>query len=392
MINKIFPLSHFLSAVAFPLNLVAGFEHFPWHLFRLKSYKTSALVFYLFVALVLIIFVFSENITLTSFLKYLIYLVASTIPFFYSFHDIERIRIIARSFFSIILFIGFLQLVGVMKILDPMMSLLITRFSGEEIGGYRGVTLLETEPARASYLLIMTYLIGFWNRFKVLNMSMLFIGIFVMTRSFSGMLLFTCFILIYYLSLRRITSLIIIIMLIYMAGSGFHFQYPDSKLALAIGVFTDIGFGDLLLYVSSVSGGRIQSVIDAFHNMRENSYFIFPYIQDGYVIQSLIPIDLYRGYGFTNTVPMSFILYHLRVLGLIGIITFIFSLLIKVYPFFWRVIFSKGFLIFIFIGVLYSPPGGTLLSLFLMVLVSNESYVKHPPRNSNQINLQKLRS
>jgi hypothetical protein len=360
---------HFLTSITFPLNLY-GIEHAPWYLLRIVSNLIvfSILSFVLILVVTLFSFIiFDIAIDYWVTIKYYIYFLSAFVPIIYSSKLISQIRIFSRYFFWILLFLSILQKFDLIFFLDPFFDILISRYNSNELGGYRGVSLIETEPARASYLLVMTFLIGYWGRTKVGELSLMIVVLWGIIRSVSGLALSGVALL---GVIGKKTSLILILpsfLLIFILFFVYIDAFPSSKLAIVFAMLFDSGLDDSIDYIFSVSGGRLPSIYQAWSDILGN-YFL-PMLSYDFIYPSLIEVSIYNGYGFTNTVPGSIILYHLRVLGFLFLIIGLLYVYKRMGRHVLRFLASSGFFIFICIGILYSPPGSPLLIIFLKVVI-----------------------
>lgn len=73
--------------------------------------------------------------------------------------EVVRLRRIALIVLGGFVTLGVVQFVGFATLVEPVMKLLVPRAAGESIGGSRGVTLLSSEPSRASLEFVFCYLV-----------------------------------------------------------------------------------------------------------------------------------------------------------------------------------------------------------------------------------------
>jgi hypothetical protein len=366
--NKIFVASFFLNAITFNIFPV---QHVPWHLLFIKI-RYLPIVFSSF-AIISTLFMANniggEFLHIQDFIKYYIYFLAALIPLMYSLEIIENIRKFSRGFFWFLCVLAIVQFSDILIIIDPLFSLLNAKFTFSSVGGqYRGVSLIETEQARASFLLIMTYLIGYWNDNQKTPLLIMFVIVALLIRSVTGIALILSIFSILFLGKVKIQQLtlyfltLLILLIIYIN------IYPASKISNIFYIFQTKDLSTAFDYLSSMSGGRVSSIVSAINDIVNNMFM--PKIEYSYLHPETSKLDIYRNYGFTNTVPNSTLLYHLRILGF----TMIFLIVFAIYYHLnlrstIRFIFSRGFLIFLLIGIIYSPPGTPLLFIFFMTQI-----------------------
>ena len=357
-------------------------EHIPWYILRVNKYRVS-MIFTIMVVTILIsaaiIFKWSspmadhywdfiyrpilgsgnDTFIPRNIFKYVVYFLAIVFPFYYNSYDIEIIRNVAKKMFYFFCFIAVIEKLGMFYYFTDFISTyLISRFGATDIGGR--VWLIETEPARAANLFLMTYLIAFWGKFEIRPLIYLVIITVVFIQSTTGVFILLLVLPVVYSSGKR-SSIILLSVFTFTALSMLYYSmifHPGAKVSRVASLFFQAISGskenwdNLVDYVLLTGGFR---VINLLNTLLEIS--IVPSFNNNLMNTSL------------QSTPVSYILYHVYSLGFLSLFAFLSFIYIKHNRTFIPLIFSRGFIVFLIIGLLYSSPGSGLLSIFLMVLI-----------------------
>jgi len=314
----------------------------------------------------------------SNIIKYVIYLLAIVFPLYYNSYDIEIIRNVAKKMFYFFCFIAVIDQLGIFYYFNDFISTyLISRFHSTGFGGDGSVgrvLLIETEPARSAHLFLMTYLIAFWGRSAIKPLIYLIIITLFFIKSTTGVLILLTVLPVMYITGRK--SIILLTTFILTVPFALYIQmvfYPHSKVSTITSLF-----------------------VEAINGSAENWDILFEYIllHGGFrlinLLNTLVETSIVP--GFNNNImdtslmstPVSYILYHVYSLGFLSLFVFFSFIYIKHKHTFIPLIFSRGFIIFLIIGFLYSPPGSGLLSIFLMVIIFHLK--NNVFKNAKQIN------
>jgi len=112
------------------------------------------------------------------------------------FHSLRpKLERTAQYVFWLYIVFGTVQFLGLLEFAEPFLGNFIPRFIGGRAPGYRGVSSLESEPARASYQLLMLFIIAnakFRNR--TVAFGALVVAELVVLRATSGLILTGAFV------------------------------------------------------------------------------------------------------------------------------------------------------------------------------------------------------
>jgi hypothetical protein len=161
--------------------------------------------------------------------------------------------------------VGILQTLGVINFLEPVFKFLVPRSLTEsfELGG-RGVTLLSSEPARASYEILFMYIT--WRYLQKMSpvnklffdfLIVLFI-LFILKSSVGSIILIVFLICEY--RLKFILSGLIVSII----GLPFLINMDSRAIYVMIGIFSNTSINGMFEYVLSASGFRLISLIAAY--------------------------------------------------------------------------------------------------------------------------------
>lgn len=177
--------------------------------------------------------------------------------------EIDSLVKISKHLIVFLLVLGTLQHIGFMKIINPVFEFLVPRSSATSLG-YRGITLLSTEPARASVEFIFLYLVVrvSWmpRKYRLLfDMAMLVI-IFFVFKSATGIIIAFVFLAIFN---RKLTFILfcLTILLSPLITETFSLGRGFDLFVEVLSLPQDQAFQ----LIMNTSGNRLVSIISAFH-------------------------------------------------------------------------------------------------------------------------------
>lgn len=148
-------------------NFAPSIEHFPYGLICALLFFRTRIEAIIAASSVILIFIstyaFIEITEKAASFYYIIGFINIISPLFFFRGNERLIGKVAFFVFWIYILVGILQHFSLLVSLENWLNILISRFSGGPIGGeggYRGVQMLETEPARASFQLIALFIIS----------------------------------------------------------------------------------------------------------------------------------------------------------------------------------------------------------------------------------------
>jgi hypothetical protein len=166
-------------------------------------------------------------------------------------------------FFLII--IGILQTLGVINFLGPFFSFLVPRALTESFSlGGRGVTLLSSEPARASYEILFIYITWRYMQ-KMPAVNKLFFDflivffILLILKSSMGSIILIVFLLCEYRLKFILSGLIVVVV-----GLPLLINMNSRAIYVLVSIFSNASIGEMFEYLLSASGFRLISIIAAY--------------------------------------------------------------------------------------------------------------------------------
>lgn len=249
-------------------------EIFPWALIfailYTKRYNVSFIYFLVFLVINTLIGILTTNgvymgeavRSLAAFLNpFFIFLLISQAPNKY----VNYIYKIAKFYFLFLIILGILQYFNLIAFLNPIFKFVIPRGSAISTGGIRGVRLLSSEPARATYEMFYLYLIfrndlnKKWGFFSDILFTLYVI---LILKSGTGIILLGLFYLLFY-SKYFIIILIIILSFIPVLGFLNHiYVFNNMAIILLINLFENpSNFMEILF---DASGFRLISIYSSF--------------------------------------------------------------------------------------------------------------------------------
>lgn len=254
-----------------PLPLILPtVEHFPYGILLIlfSKCKKDQYIFLIFIS---IYFFASFFIIKESHFLYIVQAVnfISPIFFFKKYHlDINKI---ARIVFFVYFFIGLLQTLSLLSWAEPFMRLILPRFNGDAWGSYRGISMLETEPARASFQLLMLFIVGrpykkLFSQIDYLMICILFLSQILLIKSTTGLLLSSVLVLIIFLSKIELKPRNIIIFLCIIT-SLLTLAPLNPKIATLLRLVTESGLQGAFDALAATSGGRFLGLVNSIEDI-----------------------------------------------------------------------------------------------------------------------------
>ena len=372
----------FISGISPLHNFLSGFEHFPYGLLLILLMRRTGLwplllaSFMAFFYTVSLIYYALEGVSAP--IAYLLQSLNFVAPLFYLRGNEALFGHIAYRVFWLYMIVGALQIVGMLKPVEPILELFIARFSGGTGDGFRGVSMLETEPARAGFQLLILYIISSqWHKRRLpLTTITLILAQVMLIRSTTGILLTAA-----YLGVTILPKVFSRPKSIIVAGVaafgvlGFALQQP--KVNLIVAFYQQDGLSGVFTALAAVSGGRFLA-----------TYTTIIEILSWPLGHGADPEFFERGReelknrfqveGFRTRIsnrPVSGLLNYLYVYGLAALVLFWLVLRNNIS----RQRFTSVSVAVLLIGIIYTPPGSEL-----WVLAMASSF--RMPRTALQLN------
>lgn len=352
-------------------SILPGFEHFPYGLLiiflciRVNIYALLTLLLMLGFYLASVYHYYGNSSFDLRVTLGIVQMINFISPLFFFRGNEQLIARAANHVFWAYIIVGLMQMAHLLVLFESFIQFFIARFHGGPIGGYRGVTMLETEPARAAFQLFMLYVISTTlnRRYFHQKTAALILSLFVLNGSTTGI-----FIAVVYFGCLFVPR----ISLFRLAAVGgaifsviFFFGITNPKVALLIDFYRTGGVQGIYTALSAVSGGRFLATVETILNILRwpLGYGANP----SFLLSEKIELaSQVKGYNTrVSARPVSAILNFLYYFG--------FFMLIPV----WRAIrsnvgsgpFGMQAVALIIIGIIYTPPGSEAWMIaFCMVL------------------------
>lgn len=371
-------MSHVRSVLLY-LSLISGispihtflpaFEHFPYAIFVVLAFnkvqvRTVLIVISLIAFYFLSVLYYNPMPQDLSF-SYLIKMLNFMAPLFFFRGNEILISRIARAVFWLFFIVGLLQIFRILVPFELIFELLISRFNGGTHGGYRGVNMLETEPARAGFQLLFLYIIG--KQFvaarqrHVMTAVLLFSQV-IMIGSTTGILLsFLYFgITMSTLAWKRPGQAL---MLIILLGVAFYQISDHPKISLVLEYLSKDRLAGAFTALAAISGGRVLGTVTTISEILQYplGYGANPEFMTG----QKVSVDEYNVAGYDTRIsarPVSGILSFTYVFGIWGLLLlgYLISRTTR------SAKLNMEVAAILLIGVLYSPPGSEIWIIGLL--------------------------
>lgn len=353
----------FISGISPLHNVMSGVEHFPYGILLIVFMNRYPL-WPLLLSMSLILFYTVSllnyaNIGVSTSAAYLIQSLNFIAPLFYLRGNEVLFGRVAMRVFWLYIFVGLLQLTPILKPFEPFFELFISRFSSGTSDAFRGVAMLETEPARAGFQLLILFIIATqWSRRNVTLMTIvLLLAQVIMVRSTTGILLTALYIGVTVWP-KIISSPRIAIAAFASSAVVIGFALRQPKIALIINYFQLEGLQGAFRALAAISGGRFlgtyTTIIDIISwpfGHGANPEF-FAQVKE-------VLTDQFQVEGYQTRIsnrPVSAILNFIYVYGFVFLIPLWLSLRKSV----GRLQLSAQSVAVLLIGLLYTPPASEL--------------------------------
>lgn len=269
----------------------------------------------------------------------------------------DRVKIllnIAKVIFIGLTILGLLQISGLAEPLGPLFKFFVPRSSGEGLG-YRGVTLLSTEPARAGVEYLFLYLIyrfAFLKRKRHLLADLL-IGAAVLFMFKSAVVLLMYLIMLVLLYRMKVVFLAVLVLIISPLLLSF-----DGRSIMLINELLNAD-SDMAFYIlMNTSGNRIFSIwaVSLFSFQYPFGLGVGNWMESSLIAAKLTGYDLstlnyftvfdrggefsFRATGFLTNVAMDF--------GIVGFVGFLTTIVYRLIPF-WKYGYESRVIILLFL-------------------------------------------
>lgn len=358
-----------ISGVSPLHSLLNGVEHFPWGLVCLILFGRAPLgaVFISFYVCFyfLITFFYLPDVNVSSYLAILLMCFNLISPIFFFRGNENLLARAARNVFWLYFTVGVLQFFSILVPAEIFLDFLISRFHGGPVGsGYRGVQMLETEPARASYQFLALYLVSqiLGKGDKTFMTIALVLGQVVLISSTTGLVLTGL-----YLIWKVVFEISRKGYLLLFLAAAFFILLPaiqnNPKTAIAIDSYQSDGLSGAFSALAATSGGRFLGSVNAISLIigRPFGSGADPEVFQGEkAVQEDQPVP---GYVLRSSPrPVSGALTALVIFGIPFVLVLSLSVRSVVGPF--RM--SAPLVFAIVLSVVYSPPFGEMSLLIIL--------------------------
>jgi hypothetical protein len=300
---------------------------------------------------------------------------------------------ISKKLFYFLILLGIIQYSGLLDFLTPVIRIFIPRGSMAALNNIRGVTLLSTEPSRASYELFFIYLI-IRNLFLKTSKNKFFFDIFILLyfvviiKSATGLFLLFIFFLIFY-GLKFIIFIFFSALL--FLNLNLNFNVENRALSIIQNFFSENSLKEVFDLLVSASGFRIVSILSSF---KYSFYNIFGGGIGNWLQTSLKALNntqfsptnlayfIYQGGGnWVPVRPTSFLASLALDTGVIGIFLFILMFLYELQRYLMYEEEKKTILFFLIYLTLFGAVGNPVpwicITLILRVKkIRKEKYLE----------------
>lgn len=368
-----------IAGVSPVLLFIPSVEHFPWGLLCLILFHRGVMASILLVIAMIVYFFFGYYAYVVSGgaagFDTIIILLNMASPLFFFRGNEARIGRAARNVFWLYVAVGVLQMARVLVPVEDIIGLFIARFNGGPISGgssYRGVQMLETEPARASFQILALFIIAtaLSEGWKEKMLGVMVASQVILIGSTTGLLLTGIYI-VFRFAGQALRSPQLIVM--FLAAS--FILYPsfreNPKTVLLIELYQHDGIEGAKTALAAASGGRFLGMLNTIDAIADKPLGHGP--DPAFFEGEKVEVDDHSVQGYltrSSARPVSSTLTYLYVYGF----PLFLLLLYAVRKTAGRLRAVPSVLFVGVLSVLYSPPASeiTLLLLLSVVYAANQ--------------------
>ena len=362
------------ASIIFP-----GIEHFPYGIilmFLYGKFNTRSLALTALISIVFLMSVaFYQEFDMAMF-KYLIQVFNFISPMFFFRGNEALIARVARNVFWLSIIVGVMQMLHLLVPFEDVMRLLIPRFYGAPIGGYRGVTMLETEPARASFQLLMLYILSVSinrRRGNLMLIILIFTELF-MIGSTTGIIISLLYLLFKFIRKPSIKSVALLYFVFLIVIMSMYAPKVNPKIQLIFDLYETKSYEGVFIALAATSGGRVLGTLETIQNIAK--WPLGHGIDPDFFAKEKENISEYQVSGYNTMVggrALSPVLQYAYCFGLLMFLPLWVSMkrCVPIMRFNGTVFFI------IIISVIYAPPGSELLLMALMAALSERTSSVH---------------
>lgn len=291
-------------------------------------------------------------------------------PLFFFRGNEARIGRIARNVFWLYVIVGILQMARVLIPFEDIIGLFIARFNGGPIGGgssYRGVQMLETEPARASFQILALFILAtsLSEGWKEKLLVVMVASQIILIGSTTGLLL-TGIYLVFRFSEQVLRSPRFLLMFITATFIIYPSFLENPKTNLLIELYQEEGISGAKTALAAASGGRVLGMFNAIDTIADNPLGHGPDPAFFGGVKVVVDSDTVKGYlTRASARPVSSTLTYLYVFGW----PMFLLLLYAVRKTAGRLRAVQSVLFVGVLSVLYSPPMSEITLLLLLSVI-----------------------
>ncbi|MDA9226422.1 hypothetical protein N9P29_00815 [bacterium] len=363
-----------IAGVSPVLYFFPSVEHFPWGLLCLMLFHRGVMASFLLVIAMIVYFIFGyyayEVSGESAGIATIFILMNMISPLFFFRGNEARIGRAARNVFWLYVIVGVLQMARILIPVEDIIGLFIARFNGGPIGGgssYRGVQMLETEPARASFQILVLFILAtaLSEGWKEKLLGVMVASQIILIGSTTGLLL-TGIYLVFRFSGQAIRSPHLIVMFIAATFIIYPSFRENPKTNLLIELYQDEGTRGAKTALAAASGGRFLGMLNAIDAIADKPLGHGP--DPAFFEGVKVEVDDYSVPGYLTRAsarPVSSTLTYLYVYGF----PMFFLLLYAARKTAGRLRAVPGVLFVGVLSVLYSPPASEITLLLLLSVI-----------------------
>jgi len=238
--------------------------------------------------------------------------------------ELDRIISYSRIVFLSLTALSLLQYINAIPGLDPLIKYFVTRAKAGSYEGFRGVTLMSSEPSRAAIEYMFLYLVyifnsGFGPTKRFIADIVMSAVVVLLIKSATGFV----YLLIYWFTQRPKFSVILLFFLPLLLLMG---ENSNRIITILQSVLASNDVSTIFYYIIDQAGFRFVSVYSAYYSVFDNPLGcgVGNWMQSSFLAMQNNPISvesfsMYREGGYSPQRPTSFFANIALDLGLLGL-------------------------------------------------------------------------
>jgi hypothetical protein len=175
--------------------------------------------------------------------------------------SVSTIEKVSKAILYFFIILGFLQFFNLTKIINPILEMLVSRGSFTNEGSSRGVSLISTEPARASVEVALLYFIYRLTKKSIIADLFIFIFLTLIIKSATGLMVYILLMSVLYIKEKNYFIISLLFLVIVISSTYIFSLDINSRAFLLLVKITELNSGEIIQLLTNTSGPRVFSFL-----------------------------------------------------------------------------------------------------------------------------------